>query len=230
MSADRQNTQDEIIQLIRINRISSTEIADCLNKTGLLREGLAAINRGHFRVGRVSYIFAAAESNYPVHKGLENVGSDAVVVVDAFDCQDRALFGNLVAKYALLYRQSQALVALGKLRDVPHLIREAYPIWCLGFSPIGCSNEPVDLTPYTSQISERKNQLDGCIAVCDDSGVVVIPREAESGFVERLKWIEHLEDVWFDCIDRRKWSTFETVCLKRYETEPSSNLIFGKDH
>lgn len=230
MSADRRKKQDEIIHLIRTNRISSTEIADCLDKSGLLSEGLTPITRGHFRVGRISYIFAAAGSNYPVHQGLDDIASDTVVVVDALDCQDRALFGNLVAKYALLYRQSQALVALGKLRDIPHLIREAYPIWCLGFSPIGCSNAPVDLTPYTSQISERRNGLDGCIAVCDDSGVVVIPREAESGFDERLRWIEHLEDVWFDCIDRRKWSTFETVCLKRYETEPSSNLIFGKEN
>jgi len=179
-------------------------------------------------VGRISYINAVAGSNYPVHQGLEKIGPDTVVVVDAFDCGDKALFGNLVAKYAILYQQSQALIALGKLRDAPHLIREAYPIWCLGFSPIGCSNNPVDLAPYRLRINERKNTLDGCIAVCDDSGVVVIPREAEGNFIEKLHWIEHLEDVWFDCIDRRKWSTFDTVCLKRYENEHSSNIIYEK--
>ena len=228
MTADRKTTQAEIIRLIRTNRISSTEIADCLNKSGQLCEGLVAITRGHFRVGRISYIYAAAGSNYPVHQGLEKIDPDTVVVVDAFDCQDKALFGNLVAKYAILYRQSQALIALGKLRDAPHLIREAYPIWCLGFSPIGCSNDPVDLAPYRLRINERKKSLDGCVAICDDSGVVVIPREAERNFIEKLHWIEHLEDVWFDCIDRRKWSTFDTVCLKRYENEPSSNIIYGK--
>jgi hypothetical protein len=29
--------------------------------------------------------------------------------------------------------------------------------------------------------------------------------------------IEEQEDVWFNCIDRLKYSTFETVCLKKYE-------------
>jgi regulator of RNase E activity RraA len=224
----RQDNQDEIIQFIRTNRISSTEIADCLGKSGLLSEGLTPVTRGHFRVGRVSYAVAVAGSNYPVHQDIENLGPDTVVLVDALDCQNKSLCGNLVAKYLLLYRQSQALVALGNLRDAPHLIREAYPIWCNGFSPIGCSNQAVDLAPYKEQIDERRDSFKGRIAVCDDSGVVVIPMEAENDFMERLHWIEDLEDVWFDCIDRRKWSTFETVCLKRYESEPSSNLIFKR--
>lgn len=224
----RQDNQDEIIRVIRTNRISSTEIADCLEKSGLLSEGLTPITRGHFRVGRISYAVAVAGSNYPVHQDIENLGPDTVVLVDALDCGSKALFGSLVAKYLLLYRQSQALIALGKLRDAPHLIREAYPIWCNGFSPIGCSNQAVDLASYRDEINERRECHEGCIAVCDDSGVVVIPKEAEQNFLERLHWIENLEDIWFDCIDRRKWSTFETVCLKRYESEPSSNLIFQR--
>ena len=38
-------------------------------------------------------------------------------------------------------------------------------------------------------------------------------------FLKKLAWIEEQEDVWFDCIDRKKWDTFDTVCLKRYEKE-----------
>jgi 4-hydroxy-4-methyl-2-oxoglutarate aldolase len=40
------------------------------------------------------------------------------------------------------------------------------------------------------------------------------------GFLTALDRIEEQEDIWFDCIDRRKWDTFETVCLKRYLNEP----------
>ena len=36
-------------------------------------------------------------------------------------------------------------------------------------------------------------------------------------FYKKLEWIEEQEDIWFDCIDRKKWNTFETVCLKKYE-------------
>ena len=35
-------------------------------------------------------------------------------------------------------------------------------------------------------------------------------------FYKKLEQIEYQEDIWFDCIDRRKWNTFDTVCLKKY--------------
>ena len=36
-------------------------------------------------------------------------------------------------------------------------------------------------------------------------------------FLGDLERIERQEDVWFDCIDFRKWDTYETVCLKKYQ-------------
>ncbi|MNU05326.1 hypothetical protein D3C72_2500850 [compost metagenome] len=66
----------------------------------------------------------------------------------------------------------------------------------------------------------RKEIFDGSIAVCDDTGVVIIPKDKHNDeFIERLEFIEEQEDIWFDCIDRKKWSTFDTVCLKKYKTE-----------
>ena len=35
-------------------------------------------------------------------------------------------------------------------------------------------------------------------------------------FLEKLDFIELQEDIWYHCIDTKKWSTFETVCLKKY--------------
>jgi hypothetical protein len=31
-----------------------------------------------------------------------------------------------------------------------------------------------------------------------------------------LEFIEEQEDIWYECIDRRKWSTFKTICQKAY--------------
>ena len=54
--------------------------------------------------------------------------------------------------------------------------------------------------------------------VCDDSGVVIIPKEQiTEDMLQKLIAIEEQEDIWFDCIDRRKWDTFDTVCLKKYK-------------
>ena len=56
--------------------------------------------------------------------------------------------------------------------------------------------------------------------VCDDSGVVIIEKDnLTEKFYQKLEAIEEQEDIWFDCIDRRKWDTFDTVCLKKYRDE-----------
>jgi hypothetical protein len=61
------------------------------------------------------------------------------------------------------------------------------------------------------------DSYDGAIAVCDDTGVTIIPKNVQDeSFIDKLNAMEELEDIWFDCIDRRKFDTFDTVCLKKY--------------
>ena len=42
--------KEEIIRYIQENRVSTTEVADCMDKSGLLQYAYA-LNRGKFRVG-----------------------------------------------------------------------------------------------------------------------------------------------------------------------------------
>jgi regulator of RNase E activity RraA len=209
----------QIIDRIRRNRISTTEVADCLGKSGAL-PNVIPLNRQHFRVGPVYWVYAYNESNWELHEQVREVGEDQILLVETFDCNGRAVFGELVAKFAILYRQVAGIVVCGKLRDVPHLLKENWPIWYEGPTPIGCFNRKNE-SPLDPQIvSSRRELYSGAIAVCDDSGVVVIPRSAQSpSFLDALDAIEELEDKWFECIDRFKWDTFETVCLKKYETK-----------
>lgn len=211
---------DRIIDKIQRNRISTTEITDCLDKSGAL-PGVVALNRGHHRVGRVFWTYAYNESNWELHEQVRHVPDRSVVVTETFQCGDRAIYGSLVSKYMILYRQVAAVVACGKLRDAPHLIKENWPIWMEGLTPVGCFNRKNDAPLDPAIIEKRRAHYDGAIAVCDDTGVVIVPRQSlDEAFLERLDWIEQLEDIWFDCIDRRKWDTFDTVCLKRYQNEP----------
>jgi regulator of RNase E activity RraA len=210
---------DRIIDKIRRNRISSTEVTDCLEKTGALPR-IVALNRGHHRVGRVFWTYAHNESNWGVHEQVRNAPERSIVVTEAFDCGERAVYGNLVAKFLLLYRQVSALVVCGYLRDAPHLIKENWPIWMEGLTPVGCFNREIAQPLDAALLAERRGRYDGAIAVCDDTGAVIIPKDAvNEDFLTRLEWIEEQEDVWFECIDRRKWDTFDTVCLKRYLNE-----------
>lgn len=209
--------KDKIIDYIKRNRVSTTEIADCLGKTGRYST-VAAINRGHFKVGSVFWTYAAGESNWNVHEALRNVNEGDVVVIDVFNCKDRAILGELVTKYTLLYQQAAAIVINGNVRDVNNLIKENYPVWCLGFNPEGCFNkadfEDIDPAVY----EEYTQKYSGAIAVCDDSGVVIIPKESHTeDFYQKVIQIEQQEDIWFDCLDRLHWNTYDIVCLKKYK-------------
>lgn len=145
-------------------------------KTGAVAN-VHAVNRGHFCVGAVRYIFGHTESNWPIHDQARFVQEDEVVLMDGIDVKGRALVGELVSKFILLYRGAQAIVMLGNARDANDLIKQNYSVWCEGFNPVGCFNRDVPLTEEIKAEVHRKQALyDGAVAVCDDTGVVIIPK------------------------------------------------------
>lgn len=209
---------DEIIEYIEENKVSTTEVADVLNKTGLLAENIKPLVPRKRAVGRLFYAPIFNESNWYLHYFIQNVPKRHIIYAENVSCNNRAIFGSLVAKYALLYKRANGIVTDGYVRDAHTLIKEDYPIWAVGVTPIGCVNKNTGIDQ--EYYEKRKKELDGSIIVADDSGVVLVKKEQlNEKFLEGLKKIEEQEDVWFDCIDRRKYSTFETVCLRKYENE-----------
>lgn len=208
--------EKQIVEYLIHNRVNTTEVADVLGKRGALN-GISAVNQGHYRAGTIQYVYAYDESNWPLHEQIEDIEEDHIIYVDSFNCQERAIFGELVSKYLLLYRQSRAIIVNGNVRDAAEIHRERYPIWCKGFNPVGCFNKrPVYELPY-KEYKAQKEFLDGSIAVCDDCGVVVIPKkEISEDMLNRLKQIENQEDIWFDRLNHYKESTFDIVCKKTY--------------
>jgi regulator of RNase E activity RraA len=211
---------NDIVREIKRNRISTTEIADCLGKSGAIRD-VSAVNRGLFAVGKTRYIYGHSESNWSIHEQARDVCEGEIVIMDGIDVKDRALVGELVVKFILLYKGAAAVVMLGKARDANDLIKNNFAVWCRGFSPVGCFNTDVlESDSIKETVAKQREIYDNAIAVCDDTGVVVIPKDQLNiEFIDKLKQIEEQEDIWFNCIDRRKWDTYDTVCLKRYLTE-----------
>lgn len=213
--------KDKIISLIEENRISTTEVADILGKTGAI-PNVSPLTKGLFCAGEVAFIYAVNNSNWEVHKQIQDRDlRDKIVYVHGINC-DRAIFGDLVSKYILLYKKAKAIVVNGCLRDAHKLIKEKYPIWCTGVSPIGCFNtlNSDDLLPKA--LIDLKERYDGSIMVCDDSGVVLIPKEVTNNeLIEKLYFIENQEDIWYYCMDTLKMSTFQIVCEKLYMKDNS---------
>ena len=140
--------KQQIITLIERNRISSVEVADALGKKGVLAAH-KPLTQGKFCVGEVQYIFGYDESNWPIHEQGEKIREGGILYVDTLNCNDKAAFGDLVAKYFILYKRIQGIVVNGLLRDAHTLRKENYPLWCNGVTPLGCHNVKVKLSKKT---------------------------------------------------------------------------------
>ncbi len=222
------NLKEQIIKLIRENRISSTEIADVLGKKGHVKKALPLMPGMH-KVGEVQLIYAWNGSNWEMHEQLQHTQPGRLIYIIGLDCGEKALFGDLVAKFVLLYKKAEAIVASGLVRDAHTLIKEKYPIWSEGVSPIGCSNLENLRRPDDALLKHLFERFDGAIMVCDDSGVVCIENEFISeDLIKKLEHIELQEDIWYFCLDTHKMTTFDIVCKKKYLSEEEGLLPLKK--
>lgn len=214
---------NDCIDIIESNRISSTEVADALGKSGVI-PGFTSVNPGKFLAGKVHYVYAHSESNWPIHEQVMDIPEDCVLYVDAFNCNDKAIFGDLVAKYIILYKKAKGIVVNGPLRDIPDLKKYGFPIWCTGFTPLGCFNADIKPSDEVVQQAEaNRKKMENGIIVCDDSGCTLIESSLISEEIyTKLEMIELQEDIWSYCINTLKWSTYDTVCLKKYLTNPEA--------
>lgn len=212
---------DKIIDYLVEEKISTTEVADALGKTGAVPD-LMPLNRGQYRVGKIKWVYACEESNWTIHDQIKTVDEGQIIFIDSFHCGDRALIGELVSKYLFAYCKTRAVIVRGKVRDAARLIQENWPIWCSGCSPIGCFKEkPVeDISDLLK--TEYRAKYDGGIAICDDCGVVVIPKgKADINLLNTLYYVENQERIWFDRLDHYRENTYEIVCQKKYLTDKS---------
>lgn len=209
------NHTEQILDFCKKNRVSTTEVADALGKSGVFPRVLP-ISPNLYRVGPVRCVFTANDSNYAVHEQVRDVQEGEVVIIFTHACDGRAIIGDLITKYVLLYRGAAAVVVQGMVRDVAALRREGYALWSDGVSPLGCFNKLVD--PYPADLEAQMREMyEGGLAVCDDGGVTVIGRKLlDESMLKRLQRLEMQEDIWFFCLDTLKWDTKKIVCEKAY--------------
>lgn len=208
----------KLINYIKKNRVSTTEISDAISKKGSLKniKPIDYQNSNH-KVGRISCIFAFNDSNYLVHDGIKKVKKNDIAIIFTRDCGDKSIIGDIISKYLILYKEVAAIVVMGNVRDLPRLIKERYPIWSEGFNPVGVKNLFTGNFPKKEK-QEILDRYEGGIAVCDLTGVVVIEKkEANQKTLKKIKFIEKQEDVWYQCLDVKKWDTKKIIVQKAYK-------------
>lgn len=211
----------KIITLCEERMISSTEAADAMGKTGVIPM-MPPVNSGQYSVGLVRCLFTANGSNYYLHDQVDKVQADEIAVIFVENCEGKAVLGDIIAKYLLMHRKAKAIVVQGLVRDLSELKQRKYPIWCMGATPIGCINSPT--VHYPKELMQKKLDLyENSIAICDDTGVVAIPKSMHcQDMINRLDRIQLQEAIWNYCIDELGWNTKRTICEKAYLNEISN--------
>lgn len=208
-----------IIQYLEEKQVSTEEIADILGKTGVIK-GVYPIDGSRYIAGEIQYVYAYNNSNWPVHEQLRELQPDKVLFVDTLFVDDEhAVFGELVSSFIMENKKARAIVVNGSMRDLDGLRKRKYPVWCKGITPIGCFNvQPSRNAEINRQAKTGMEYYDGAIAVCDASGVVVIPKnEINEEFITRVDNMIEQERIWFECVEQKGWDTYDTVCLKKYK-------------
>lgn len=212
--------KDDIINYLEKNKLSTEEIGDILGKTGVVKN-IYPIISGKYIVGEIQYFYAYSNSNWPIHEQLINLKPNRIAFFDSIFVEDYALFGELVSTFILDKKKAKAIVVNGLMRDLNGIKQRGYPVWCKGITPIGCFNISVNKNAeITRRAQKALDYYSGSIAVCDDSGVVVIPKEEiNEKFIDKMQKMSNQEKIWFDCVENKNWNTYDTVCLKKYLEE-----------
>lgn len=216
-----ESAKEKIIHYLEENKVSTEEIADILGKTGAVK-GVYPINDDQYVVGEIQYVYAYNNSNWPVHEQLRDLQLDRVLFVDTlFVDDDHAVFGELVSSFIMENKKTRAIIVNGTMRDLDGLKKRRYPVWCKGITPIGCFNvQPSRNAEINRQAKQGMEYYDGAIAVCDASGVVIIPKsEINDEFITKMDNMVEQERIWFDCVEQKGWNTYDTVCLKKYKEQ-----------
>ncbi len=206
---------NKIISLCKSRKVSTTVLADALNKTGLV-PFVYPINSDSYKVGKIKCVFISNGSNYCLHDQISDVSKGDVVVVFTHDCHGKAVLGELVARYLIEKKGVEAIVVHGAVRDVEMIEENNYPIWCSNKTPIGCVNE------YTGDFPEHDKKdlyekYEGAVVICDSSGVIAIPKDIDTDvIIDNINKILDKEDVWFYCLDKLNHNTFQIICQKKY--------------
>lgn len=211
------NISEKIINFIRESQMGTEEVSDCLEKSGLVKYA-KTIKQGNYCVGLVQYVYGYDDSNWPIHEQIRDIDPNKILFVDDINVHERALFGQLVSSFIFMNKNAIAIITNGYMRDIKGLLKDNAKVWCKGITPIGCFNKRVELRNDIKYISDvNKAYYEGSIAVCDDSGVVLIPKyKLTEDFLEKLRNMNKQESIWFDCVKNRNWDTYDTVCLKKY--------------
>jgi RraA family protein len=168
--------------LDRCRDLPTSILSDSMDRTGGIR-GVHWVPGGRWpRVaGPALTVRTRPGDNLVIHRALDLAEPGDVLVVDGGGCLERAVLGEIMARYATA-RGLAALVIDGAVRDAEGLAAGPVPVFALGINHLG---------PYKDGPGEVHGPVQtggtvvrsGDVVVGDADGVVVLPHEQAAAVV-----------------------------------------------
>jgi RraA family protein len=162
--------------LERCRALPTSILSDSMDRVGGLRglHGVPGADWPRFS-GPALTVQTRAGDNLVVHRALDLAEPGDVLVVDAAGSLERAVLGEIMARYAVT-RGIAAIVVDGAVRDADELAAGPLPVFALGVNHLG---------PYKDGPGEIHGPVtlggtvvrSGDVVVGDGDGVVVVPHE-----------------------------------------------------
>ncbi|MDN4473215.1 4-carboxy-4-hydroxy-2-oxoadipate aldolase/oxaloacetate decarboxylase [Demequina zhanjiangensis] len=154
--------------------IGAATVGEALGRTGDLGSDLRPIQTGARIVGTAVTVLSWPGDNLMIHAAIEQCGPGDILVVVTRSPSQHGMFGELFAT-GLQHRGVAGAIIDAGVRDTQELRDMGFPVWARHINVLGT----VKNTPGAVNVPVVINGqvIDaGDILVCDDDGIVVVPR------------------------------------------------------
>lgn len=165
--------------------ISPTIVADVAGRRGALDARVRTMTPGLSAVGTAFTVEVRPGDNLMIHAALMLAGPGDILVVDGKGDTSAALMGELMCAHAQV-TGIRAVVLDGAVRDVKALRQGSLPVFAVGSNPNGPTRTqggriglPVSVGGVTVAA--------GDLVMCDDDGVVAVPRQEAAGLLRAAR-------------------------------------------
>ena len=167
---------------------------DCMNRQNVMAGRISPVAAGMHFVGQARTIASIAGDNAAMHTIINMLRPGEVLVIDAENFDNRAVWGGILNSRAML-QKINGVVVDGAVRDIAELRNMPLPVFASATSPAGPHKGwggSIDDVISCGGVSVTP----GDIILADDDGVTVVPlARAESVLAEAQKKVQFEADV-----------------------------------
>lgn len=188
--------------LARCSALPTSLLCDAMGRTGAA-VGPVPVGRWERVAGPAFPVRTRPGDNLVVHRALDLAPPGTVLVVDPGGHLDRAVFGEILARYATA-RGLVGVVVDGAVRDVAELAAGPLPVFARGVSPLGPYKDGPGEIGGPVQVGGTPVHA-GDIVIGDADGVAVVPAHRAARMVATAEDLGRDEERMLAAIAAGTW-------------------------